>query len=160
MEGYFALAPEDYIPYFKKKNVTLVIRFNKKYYDARRFTSQGIDHSELYFLDGTNPPEHILYRFLQLCEETPGPPMIQLLPPAHSPFRSCGSSLQSWIRSHRNLHRMLHDETPPTDWSPLRPPPTPPSLSISPHLPPPACLPAPSQLRKQLAGFVSFAQGQ
>lgn len=72
MEGYFALAPEDYIPYFKKKNVTLVIRFNKKYYDARRFTTQGIDHSELYFVDGTNPPEHILSRFLQLCEETPG----------------------------------------------------------------------------------------
>lgn len=72
MEGYFALAPEDYIPYFKKKNVTLVVRFNKKYYDARRFTTQGIDHAELYFLDGTNPPEAILYRFLQLCEETPG----------------------------------------------------------------------------------------
>ena len=72
MEGYFALAPEDYIPYFKKKNVTLVVRFNKKYYDARRFTSAGIDHSELYFLDGTTPPEHILTKFLQICEETPG----------------------------------------------------------------------------------------
>ena len=27
---------------------------------------------DLYFVDGTNPPEHILARFLQLCEETPG----------------------------------------------------------------------------------------
>ena len=72
MEGYFALTPEDYIPYFKKKNVTLVVRVNKKYYDARLFTSAGIDHSELYFLDGTTPPEHIITKFLQVCEETPG----------------------------------------------------------------------------------------
>lgn len=72
MEGYFALAPEDYIPYFKKKNVTLVVRFNKKFYDARRFTSAGIDHQDLYYLDGTTPPEHILTRFMQVCEETPG----------------------------------------------------------------------------------------
>jgi cell division cycle 14 len=72
MEGYYALSPDDYIPYFKRKNVTLVIRFNQPYYDARRFTSQGIEHADLYFVDGTNPPEKILTRFLQLCEETPG----------------------------------------------------------------------------------------
>lgn len=72
MEGYFALAPDDYIPYFKKRNVTLVIRFNQPYYDAKRFTSAGIDHADLYFVDGTNPPLPILQRFLQICEETPG----------------------------------------------------------------------------------------
>ncbi len=72
MEGYHALPPDHYIPYFKKKNVTLVIRFNKKCYDAARFKNAGIDHADLYFVDGTNPPDHILARFLQLCEETPG----------------------------------------------------------------------------------------
>ncbi|CAM9706470.1 unnamed protein product, partial [Ectocarpus fasciculatus] len=72
MEGYHALPPDHYIPYFKRKNVTLVIRFNKKCYDARSFKNAGIDHADLYFVDGTNPPEHILARFLQLCEETPG----------------------------------------------------------------------------------------
>jgi hypothetical protein len=40
--------------------VTLVVRLNKKYYDARRFSSQGIDHLDLYFIDGSNPPDHIL----------------------------------------------------------------------------------------------------
>ena len=72
MEGYRALTPDDYIPYFKKKNVTLVIRLNKKYYDARRFTSQGIDHLDLYYLDGSVPPPELLFRFIQKCEETSG----------------------------------------------------------------------------------------
>jgi len=70
--GYHTLCPDDYIPYFKRKNVTLVIRLNKKYYDAKRFTSHGINHVELYFLDGSNPPDNILAKFLTACEETPG----------------------------------------------------------------------------------------
>ncbi len=48
--GYYNLRPEDYISYFKRKNVTLVVRLNKPYYDAKKFTSQGIDHMELYFI--------------------------------------------------------------------------------------------------------------
>ncbi len=34
-EGYRANIPEDYVEYFKKKNVGLVVRLNKKYYDAK-----------------------------------------------------------------------------------------------------------------------------
>lgn len=45
MEGYHALPPDHYIPYFKRKNVTLVIRFNKKCYDANSFKRAGIDHA-------------------------------------------------------------------------------------------------------------------
>lgn len=48
------------------------MRLNKKYYDARRFTSQGIAHEEMYFTDGSNPPDDILERFIARCEETPG----------------------------------------------------------------------------------------
>lgn len=70
--GYQTLCPEDYTPYFKRKNVQLVVRLNKKYYDARKFTSQGIGHIDMYFLDGSNPPDHILAKFIQLAEETPG----------------------------------------------------------------------------------------
>eukprot|EP00981_Chlorochromonas_danica_P004874 scaffold978_cov172-Ochromonas_danica.AAC.5 len=70
--GYYTLRPEDYIPYFKRKNVSLVVRLNKSYYDPKRFTSQGIDHVDMYFLDGSNPPEHILQKFIQKCEETTG----------------------------------------------------------------------------------------
>ena len=41
-EGYHTLSPDDYIPYFKRKNVELVVRLNKKYYDCKKFTSNGI----------------------------------------------------------------------------------------------------------------------
>ena len=70
--GYQTLCPENYIPYFKRKNVTLVVRLNKKYYDAKKFISQGIDHVDMYFLDGSNPPQLILRQFLQRSEETRG----------------------------------------------------------------------------------------
>lgn len=70
--GYYTLRPEDYISYFKRKNVNLVVRLNKAYYDARKFTSQGIQHMELYFLDGSNPSEKILNAFISRCEETQG----------------------------------------------------------------------------------------
>ena len=70
--GYHSLCPDDYVNYFKRKNVQLVIRLNKKYYDAKRFTNHGIEHMELYFLDGSNPPDHLLARFLDKVESTPG----------------------------------------------------------------------------------------
>ena len=71
-DRYGSFTPDDYVPYFKKKKVSLVVRLNKKYYDAKRFTAHGIDHIELYFLDGSNPPDHILAKFLQAAEATPG----------------------------------------------------------------------------------------
>jgi cell division cycle 14 len=70
--GYTTLCPEDYIPYFKKKNVKLVVRLNKKYYDARKFNQAGIDHMELYFIDGSNPPDHLLAKFLERVEACDG----------------------------------------------------------------------------------------
>lgn len=70
--GYYTHRPEDYVPYFKRKNVTLVARLNKPYYDAKKFSNNGIEHMELYFLDGSNPPDHILNKFIAKCEETPG----------------------------------------------------------------------------------------
>lgn len=70
--GYHTLRPDDYVSYFKRKNVTLVVRLNKPYYDAKKFTNHGIDHMDLYFLDGSNPPDHILAKFISRCEETPG----------------------------------------------------------------------------------------
>jgi protein-tyrosine phosphatase len=70
--GYHSLCPDDYVPYFLRKNVSLVVRLNKKYYDAKRFTNHGINHIDLYFIDGSNPPDHILRQFLQVSEETRG----------------------------------------------------------------------------------------
>ena len=68
--GYHTLCPDDYVPYFKRKNVNLVVRLNKKYYDCKKFTNQGIGHIDLYFIDGSNPPDAILSKFLSLCEAT------------------------------------------------------------------------------------------
>jgi cell division cycle 14 len=70
--GYTTLVPEDYVPYFKKNNVQHVIRLNKKYYDASRFTNQGIGHTEIYFLDGSTPSDHLLQKFIKVCESVPG----------------------------------------------------------------------------------------
>lgn len=70
--GYHTLCPADYLPYFKKKNVQLVVRLNKKYYSAETFTREGIGHVDLEFLDGSNPPDHILAEFLKRCEAISG----------------------------------------------------------------------------------------
>ncbi|OQR95436.1 dual specificity protein phosphatase [Thraustotheca clavata] len=71
-EGYISLTPEHYIPYFKKHNVTLVVRLNEKMYDRKRFLNAGIDHLELFYPDGGNPPDDILLQFIEACEATPG----------------------------------------------------------------------------------------
>ncbi|KTG42530.1 hypothetical protein cypCar_00039531, partial [Cyprinus carpio] len=51
--GYPLHAPEAYFPYFRKHNVTTIIRLNKKMYDAKRFTDMGFKHHDLFFVDGT-----------------------------------------------------------------------------------------------------------
>jgi protein-tyrosine phosphatase len=71
-EGYHTTGVDDLIPYFKKRGVTAVIRLNKRYYNERRFTAVGIQHTDMYYLDGSNPPEHILQRFLATAEATAG----------------------------------------------------------------------------------------
>lgn len=63
---------QDYIPHFKRWGVKLVIRLNKKYYDEKKFTRAGFNHLDLYYLDGSNPPSHILQRFIEACEQTNG----------------------------------------------------------------------------------------
>lgn len=65
-------APEAYFPYFRKNNVTTIIRLNKKIYDAKRFTDGGFDHHDLFFIDGSTPSESIIKRFLEICESTDG----------------------------------------------------------------------------------------
>jgi len=71
-EGYYTLTPEDYTPYFLKHNVQLVVRLNKKYYDEQRFKEAGINHLELYYLDGSIPTNRILQTFLEAAETTSG----------------------------------------------------------------------------------------
>lgn len=68
---YPKCVPEDYLEHFTQKNVGLVIRLNKKYYDESRFTRRGVSHEELYYPDGSNPPLEVLERFLAICESRP-----------------------------------------------------------------------------------------
>ncbi|XP_013396592.1 dual specificity protein phosphatase CDC14A [Lingula anatina] len=70
--GYPLHAPEAYFPYFRKRNVTTIVRLNKKIYDARRFTDAGFDHHDLFFVDGSTPSDDIVKRFLEIAENAEG----------------------------------------------------------------------------------------
>ncbi|XP_072290160.1 dual specificity protein phosphatase CDC14B isoform X2 [Eucyclogobius newberryi] len=70
--GYPLHAPEAYIPYFRKHNITCVVRLNKKMYDARRFTDSGFEHHDLFFVDGSTPNDSIVRKFLNICENAEG----------------------------------------------------------------------------------------
>lgn len=48
------------------------VRLNQRYYDETSFLDAGIAHEEAYFLDGTVPPPHVLYKFIAVCEATSG----------------------------------------------------------------------------------------
>ncbi|NWV24802.1 CC14A phosphatase, partial [Origma solitaria] len=70
--GYPLHAPEAYFPYFKKHNVTSIIRLNKKIYEAKRFTDAGFEHYDLFFIDGSTPSDSIVQRFMNICENADG----------------------------------------------------------------------------------------
>ncbi|KAM4617101.1 dual specificity protein phosphatase CDC14B isoform 3-T3 [Polymixia lowei] len=70
--GYPLHAPEAYFPYFRKHNITTIIRLNKKMYDARRFTDSGFEHHDLFFVDGSTPNDSIVRKFLNICENAEG----------------------------------------------------------------------------------------
>jgi protein-tyrosine phosphatase len=52
--------------------VTRVIRLNEAKYDRNKFLRNGIDHSDLFFIDGSTPPESIVREFLDIAEREPG----------------------------------------------------------------------------------------
>ncbi|XP_037296277.1 tyrosine-protein phosphatase CDC14 homolog [Manduca sexta] len=64
--------PEMYIDYFLENNVKIVIRLNKRLYDGNVFSNVGIIHYDLFFPDGSCPPRHILFKFLQISEDADG----------------------------------------------------------------------------------------
>ena len=61
----FSFSPDYYVPIFKKMGVTMVVRLNTKEYDRevtkylilQKFVKKGIKHVELYFPDGSCPPD-------------------------------------------------------------------------------------------------------
>jgi cell division cycle 14 len=71
-KGYPLHAPEAYFTYFRKRNVTTIVRLNKKIYDAKRFVDVGFDHYELFFNDGSTPSDAITLKFLSIVEQAKG----------------------------------------------------------------------------------------
>jgi cell division cycle 14 len=64
--------PAYYVPYFKAHNVSIIIRLNNAEYDKNSFTSEGIQHYDMYFVDGTVPPISVVEKFLEVVENTTG----------------------------------------------------------------------------------------
>jgi len=57
-----------YVDIFKKMNVRKVIRLNEAKYDRKRFQQNGISHTDLFFVDGSNPSDEIVDDFMSTCE--------------------------------------------------------------------------------------------
>ncbi|CAF3158355.1 unnamed protein product [Rotaria socialis] len=70
--GYPLHAPEAYFTYFRKRNVSTIVRLNKKIYDSKRFVDAGFDHFELFFNDGSTPSDAIALKFLNIVEQAKG----------------------------------------------------------------------------------------
>ena len=47
----------------KSLGVNTIVRLNKPQYDKNLFTQAGFKHVDLYFLDGSTPPEDIVDLF-------------------------------------------------------------------------------------------------
>ncbi|XP_018056782.1 PREDICTED: dual specificity protein phosphatase CDC14B isoform X2 [Atta colombica] len=71
-DGYPLLGPEWYFTYFRRNNVTTIIRLNKKVYDAASFTDAGFVHKDLFFMDGSTPTDAIMHQFLKIAENASG----------------------------------------------------------------------------------------
>mmetsp|Transcript_32831 Transcript_32831/g.57366 ORF Transcript_32831/g.57366 Transcript_32831/m.57366 type:complete len:249 (+) Transcript_32831:381-1127(+) len=70
--GYRTWTPEDYSPVFKLIGVSAVVRLNEVTYNSQRFVENGINHKELFFLDGSCPSDAIVSQFLEYAENEPG----------------------------------------------------------------------------------------
>jgi len=51
-------------------NVEHIVRLNKASYSKKRFSKLGFKFTDLYFLDGSNPSREIVYKFIDIVENT------------------------------------------------------------------------------------------
>uniref|UniRef100_K3WJ76 protein-tyrosine-phosphatase n=1 Tax=Globisporangium ultimum (strain ATCC 200006 / CBS 805.95 / DAOM BR144) TaxID=431595 RepID=K3WJ76_GLOUD len=67
------LLAQDYATLFRQLSVSCVVRFNEpSTYDRKAFLHAGIQHLDLQYPDGGNPPDEILHKFLRTCERETG----------------------------------------------------------------------------------------
>ena len=56
--------PNKYVQIFKDIDVGRVIRLNDTLYDKKTLTNNGIAHDDLFFIDGSTPPDQIVSSFM------------------------------------------------------------------------------------------------
>ena len=61
--------PDKYIETFKRLNVKRVIRLNESKYESNHFIENKIAHDDLFFVDGSTPPDEIVSKFFKITEE-------------------------------------------------------------------------------------------
>jgi cell division cycle 14 len=67
-QGHAVCTPADLVPVFRELRITTVVRLNNRTYDEGVFTAAGFAHRELFFADGSCPPDAVLEQFLELIE--------------------------------------------------------------------------------------------
>jgi len=61
--------PNKYIEIFNKFGVSRVIRLNEEKYNKKYFTDKGINHNDLFFIDGSTPPDSIVTDFMKVADD-------------------------------------------------------------------------------------------
>ena len=61
--------PNKYVEIFKRFNVTRVVRLNEEKYDKKYFLQAGIEHNDLFFIDGSTPPDSIVEAWMKVTDE-------------------------------------------------------------------------------------------
>ena len=54
---------------FNSWNVTKVVRLNDERYERKRFIRLGVEHQDLFFVDGSTPSDDIVQEFITSCDE-------------------------------------------------------------------------------------------
>ena len=61
--------PNKYVEIFKRFGVSRVVRLNEEKYDKKFFLQAGIAHNDLFFIDGSTPPDGIVEDWMKVTDD-------------------------------------------------------------------------------------------